>query len=511
MKSIIRSLLVVMLLSSTAFAGNVFPDVDETFTPYFRGIEFLAEENIVGGYPDGTYRPWNTLNRAEMLKIIAEGAAIYYEWDENIYDSYASKDCFPDVPANVWYTKYVCYGKEKGWVKGYDDGSFKPEQTVTFVEGLKITLQGFDIDYDADTSPWYKGMVDTAGDSNYIPWSVEGFSEALARDVMADLVTRIIKENDEELDEYLVEGGVDHYMNVDYEVIELGGIWGWYDYMETVDEQAGDGESEDDDSADTDTGTETATATEDPEPEPEPEQSYEEYLAELEIILAAMTLDDCQDNYGTCGTQSLCLLSDEDRRCGELWAEEYERQAQVLQEEFEVFEQEITDLVTAGTIITWDEYYALEDQLNDKYSGMDKDYSSWDNMAIIRADQIDPESNPKITGTTWITDSAMSGAWDWDHLDLNAYLSGDISLSDTATLYFRNSVIKVTESDPFSFNVNINDSSTFHLRDTTIEADAAAMPWSFNDNATIILDNVTVEGGGSWYTAGPNVTITEIN
>lgn len=185
------SLGLFLTLPFTASAAT-FSDVG-TDEIYKTGIEFLESEGIVQGYADGTFKPLQTLNRAEMLKIIAEGAASYRNWPDDTFNSYASKSCFNDVAANQWYTKYVCYGKEKGWIVGYDGGKyFKPTQEVTFVEGLKIAFKGFDLKYTETTTPWYKDVVIAASKQNLIPFDIHAFAAPLQRNQMADLVARMI-------------------------------------------------------------------------------------------------------------------------------------------------------------------------------------------------------------------------------------------------------------------------------------------------------------------------------
>ena len=47
---------------------------------------------------------------------------------------------FSDVPANHWSAPYIAKGLELGIIKGYEDGSFKPNQTVSKAEALKAVL-----------------------------------------------------------------------------------------------------------------------------------------------------------------------------------------------------------------------------------------------------------------------------------------------------------------------------------------------------------------------------------
>lgn len=51
-------------------------------------------------------------------------------------------NCFPDVK-NDWFAPYVCYAKKYNWVDGFKDGKFHPNDKVTRVEAIKIIINGF--------------------------------------------------------------------------------------------------------------------------------------------------------------------------------------------------------------------------------------------------------------------------------------------------------------------------------------------------------------------------------
>jgi hypothetical protein len=195
---------VILLGLTVTTTAATFTDVDNNHE-FTDGIEFLAEMGIVNGNPDGSFAPEKVLNRAELIKMVAEGAATYYSWPENVFEPYATESCFSDISANQWFTKYVCYGKAQGWVKGYSDNTYRPSQDVTFVEALKITLKGFDLGYTETTEPWYRDGVELASENNYIPYNVDGFNIGFKKEQMADLITRIVRSNISftELDVYL--------------------------------------------------------------------------------------------------------------------------------------------------------------------------------------------------------------------------------------------------------------------------------------------------------------------
>lgn len=173
---------------------------------YQSGILFLSSEGIVNGNPDGTFRPRSELNRAEMLKIAIEAAIKLGLFSRSEVDGYATVSCFQDVPANQWFTKYVCFAKAKNFVMGYDNGKFfRPSQSVSFVEGLKMSQKSFGKDFDESGDVWYRDLVDSASEDNLIPITIRSFNVALLRGEMADMITRYIKFQGGLLNAYLGE------------------------------------------------------------------------------------------------------------------------------------------------------------------------------------------------------------------------------------------------------------------------------------------------------------------
>lgn len=165
---------------------------------YEDAIWYVYNNGIVEGYEDGSYKPDQTINRAELLKIIIE--AKY----DNEFEAYDDQGCFTDVPASQWYSKYVCFGLDNYVVEGYTDGSFKPANEINFVEALKLALIGFGMGYEAG-EPWYRNIVEEASEANLIPLDVDKFNDIMTRGQIAEMITRIMKYEDETLEDYLGE------------------------------------------------------------------------------------------------------------------------------------------------------------------------------------------------------------------------------------------------------------------------------------------------------------------
>ena len=149
-----------LLTSPLILRASEFSDVSSTYKNS-NAIDYLQEAGVINGYSDGTFKPENSVNRAELLKILIEGKGI--NTDESKH-----KNCFSDV-TEEWFAKYICYAKEQGWVSGYADGTFKPAQTVNKVEVIKMLVnsQGYEIPEsvtafmfaDIDNLAWYASYV----------------------------------------------------------------------------------------------------------------------------------------------------------------------------------------------------------------------------------------------------------------------------------------------------------------------------------------------------------------
>lgn len=141
--------------------ANIFNDVDFQ-SKYAVAINYLKEAGIINGYQDGTFKPLNEINRAELLKVLILSAG--YE------PSSAYKNCFPDIQEQ-WFSSYVCFAKLKGWVSGYEDGTFKPEKAVSKAEALKMLFNVMNMDTaiadedvfnDVKMDNWYTDFVYSA-------------------------------------------------------------------------------------------------------------------------------------------------------------------------------------------------------------------------------------------------------------------------------------------------------------------------------------------------------------
>lgn len=124
---------------SSAAQGASFSDVLEGHYG-FTAIMDLAARGIIKGYADGTYQPYQTVNRAEFSKLLIGGLHTNQLKGEH--------SCFPDVKES-WFSPYVCAAKRLQWLRGYPDGTFKPEQTIKKSEAMKIIVSSIGVPLDS--------------------------------------------------------------------------------------------------------------------------------------------------------------------------------------------------------------------------------------------------------------------------------------------------------------------------------------------------------------------------
>ena len=149
---------------------NKFTDVSNDAW-YCSAVSTLSAMGIISGYPDATFRPNASITRAEF-------AAIATRFDVNGDKTPAS---FNDI-AGHWAKDEIAVAANNGWVNGYEDGSFRPQNKITRAETMSLVnrvlnrkpetaedlLENMTKWTDnADTNAWYYLAVQEATNSHY--------------------------------------------------------------------------------------------------------------------------------------------------------------------------------------------------------------------------------------------------------------------------------------------------------------------------------------------------------
>ncbi len=155
--------------------------------PYETAIRYLAEKKIVQGYPDGSFLPDKTMNRAEFVKILL-GAKLAQA------PAAPLSPCFSDLTLSDWHAPFACYAKSNGILSGYSDGSFGGAKAINVAEAAKILVNTWELPKSPDLqgAQWYQAFIETLQKQSYLPSSVSSVNKLVTRGEMAEMVWRIM-------------------------------------------------------------------------------------------------------------------------------------------------------------------------------------------------------------------------------------------------------------------------------------------------------------------------------
>lgn len=179
------------------FAQESFSDVDASH-PNYEAIESLRENNILRGYPDGTFKPDSRINRAEFVYLMTNPLLLDTERLSRCIDEMEEKDkakgyvYFTDVSPNVWYAHAVCHAAKKDIINGYPDHTFQPGGNINFVETAKILANVFSLNTnEQEGERWFDPYVESLSELNVIPPTVTKYGELMTRGEMAEMLYRL--------------------------------------------------------------------------------------------------------------------------------------------------------------------------------------------------------------------------------------------------------------------------------------------------------------------------------
>lgn len=137
MKKITTFCLALLLTLALAGQALAFTDIDACGAEMQQAINGLAEQKILNGYIDETFRPYDSINRAEFAKVAS--AALILK--NNMPLGAVQELNFSDVPKTAWYVKDVANAVALGLMRGDAEGTFRPNDTVSEAEVLTVLVR----------------------------------------------------------------------------------------------------------------------------------------------------------------------------------------------------------------------------------------------------------------------------------------------------------------------------------------------------------------------------------
>lgn len=156
LKKVISSAAVVAMVASSASAFAVtFPDVDATAN-YAGAVQTLSALNIVQGDDNGLFNPDNNVTRGEFTKMVVEALG------EGSVAEATTTSQFTDAATTTqhWAAGYIATGVSEGWINGYGDGTFGPDDSVTYVQAVKMLVSAIGYEsYAQNQGGWPSGYL----------------------------------------------------------------------------------------------------------------------------------------------------------------------------------------------------------------------------------------------------------------------------------------------------------------------------------------------------------------
>jgi len=112
----------------------IFPDVSQHWAKDF--VLGLASQNFIKGFADGSFQPDAPMTRAQYAAIVAKA-----------FNPAPKRDAFkfPDVAADFWAKPMIDQAYRAGFISGFPDGTFKPNQNVTRLQLVLSLASGFSL------------------------------------------------------------------------------------------------------------------------------------------------------------------------------------------------------------------------------------------------------------------------------------------------------------------------------------------------------------------------------
>lgn len=148
MKKLLATILLFSTLSSPVSAIQAETGCQHPFSDIVKhwgenAICELFTAGVVNGYSEKSFSPNTEMSRAEFVKILIESMG---------YTVYAVQSAaFNDIEPEDWFYAVVSFAHSKGFVSGYSDGSFHPNESISRAEAVQLLINasGFT---SADTS-----------------------------------------------------------------------------------------------------------------------------------------------------------------------------------------------------------------------------------------------------------------------------------------------------------------------------------------------------------------------
>ena len=154
-KLLFVTVLVLVLAFNLCFAASKFSDVNGT--KYEVAVTKLNNDGVIDGFEDGTFKPQNSVTRAQLCKLLVE--ALDLKKANNV-----ALTQFGDVSSTQWFYDYVKVAVDNGVIRGYEDATFRPNNDVKYSEMIAMIIRAMGKEKSMTDTTWPTGYIKYASD-----------------------------------------------------------------------------------------------------------------------------------------------------------------------------------------------------------------------------------------------------------------------------------------------------------------------------------------------------------
>ncbi|MEJ8554823.1 S-layer homology domain-containing protein [Tepidibacter sp. Z1-5] len=155
-RSLVLAGVVVLGLIGTSYAA--MPEMGQnTDKKIVAAVERLSTLGIVNGMDDGKYHEEMKVTREQFAKILVEALGLGNTAANGTTN-------FNDVESSRWSSGYINVAVGQGLIKGYPDGTFKPETEVSYAEAITMLVRALGYKDELLKGSWPENYVAKAAD-----------------------------------------------------------------------------------------------------------------------------------------------------------------------------------------------------------------------------------------------------------------------------------------------------------------------------------------------------------
>ncbi|HAU31989.1 MAG TPA: hypothetical protein DCW46_06985 [Desulfotomaculum sp.] len=164
---LILALLFILSLAGVSFAQP--SDIQNHWAG--KQISDWIDKGLAQGYPDGTFKPDNSITRAEFVSLINRSFQL----------TSSVKTDFSDVSPTNWFAGDIARARAAGYITGFEDGTFRPNKQISRQEAAAILARLLILETSADNSAYLNEFTDAKDIS---AWSRGSVGAVVAKGLM---------------------------------------------------------------------------------------------------------------------------------------------------------------------------------------------------------------------------------------------------------------------------------------------------------------------------------------